>query len=169
MNVRIWGTIKRVSFPVDFNLGVRTIAASVTGGNRQNNFHLSRLPALSMRTPIALYAFAPAKRCTAFAPPRLQAQRSLLHPVQRHQTLPLQLSICAVLRRVRRWMLFCCAYPYFTIPPCACQMIWKASAKNAGNIHIFNKTKMLGVTMIVMRINVQRFLNLKHSTVIQVR
>lgn len=37
-------------------------------------------------------------------------------------------------------------------------------------IYIFSiKTKMLGVTMIVMRINVRRFLNLKHSTVIQVR
>ena len=44
-----------------------------------------------------------------------------------------------------------------------------ASAKNAGNIHIFNKTTMPGVTMIAMRINVQRFLNLKRSTVIQVR
>lgn len=31
------------------------------------------------------------------------------------------------------------------------------------------KSKMLGVTMIAMRINVQRFLNLKRSTVIQVR
>lgn len=37
-------------------------------------------------------------------------------------------------------------------------------------IYIFSiKTKMPGVTMIVMRINVQRFLNLKHSTVIRVR
>lgn len=37
-------------------------------------------------------------------------------------------------------------------------------------IYIFSiKTKMLGVTMIVMRINMQRFLNLKRSTVIQVR
>lgn len=36
-------------------------------------------------------------------------------------------------------------------------------------MHIFNKTTMLGVTMIAMRINVQRFLNLKRSTVIQVR
>lgn len=37
-------------------------------------------------------------------------------------------------------------------------------------IYIFSiKTKMLGVTMIVMRINVRRFLNLKRSTVIQVR
>ena len=42
-------------------------------------------------------------------------------------------------------------------------------AKNAGNIHIFNKTTMPGVTMIAMRICVQRFLNLKRSTVIQVR
>lgn len=37
-------------------------------------------------------------------------------------------------------------------------------------IYIFSiKTTMPGVTMIVMRINVQRFLNLKRSTVIQVR
>lgn len=37
-------------------------------------------------------------------------------------------------------------------------------------IYIFSiKTKMLGVTMIAMRINVRRFLNLKHSMVIQVR
>lgn len=37
-------------------------------------------------------------------------------------------------------------------------------------IYIFSiKTTMLGVTMIAMRINVQRFLNLKRSTVIQVR
>ena len=33
----------------------------------------------------------------------------------------------------------------------------------------FNKITMPGVTMIAMRINVQRFLNLKRSTVIQVR
>lgn len=45
----------------------------------------------------------------------------------------------------------------------------KSICKNAGNIHIFNKTTMPGVTMIAMRINVQRFLNLKRSTVIQVR
>lgn len=37
-------------------------------------------------------------------------------------------------------------------------------------IYIFSiKTKMPGVTMIAMRICVQRFLNLKRSTVIQVR
>ena len=37
-------------------------------------------------------------------------------------------------------------------------------------IYIFSiKSKMHGVTMIAMRINVQRFLNLKRSTVIQVR
>ncbi len=37
-------------------------------------------------------------------------------------------------------------------------------------IYIFLiKSKMLGVTMIAMRICVQRFLNLKRSTVIQVR
>lgn len=37
-------------------------------------------------------------------------------------------------------------------------------------IYIFSiKPKMLGVTMIAMRINVQRFLDLKRSTVIQVR
>lgn len=37
-------------------------------------------------------------------------------------------------------------------------------------IYIFSiKTIMPGVTMIAMRINVQRFLNLKRSTVIQVR
>lgn len=37
-------------------------------------------------------------------------------------------------------------------------------------IYIFSiKTKMPGVTMIAMRICVRRFLNLKHSTVIQVR
>lgn len=37
-------------------------------------------------------------------------------------------------------------------------------------IYIFStKTKMPGVTMIAMRINVRRFLNLKRSTVIRVR
>lgn len=37
-------------------------------------------------------------------------------------------------------------------------------------IYIFSiKSKMPGVTMIAMRINVQRFLDLKRSTVIRVR
>ena len=37
-------------------------------------------------------------------------------------------------------------------------------------IYIFSiKTKMPGVTMIAMRINVRRFLNLKRNTVIRVR